>query len=119
MTDLAKVLKANILKVSYTSNYKYLTLMDSETENAAIFEVGTELKCLKVLKGAGTFLTNDCILLFYNDSGYGYLNTDGYLYQISSNKIIPLFPEKVEAVQTEVTHRDSPEGFFVSVLSGI
>jgi competence protein ComFC len=119
MKDFEALSESNLLRVIHSEDKMHLCLMDPDTENAFIFKTGiNELKCLKVLKGAGTFLSNDFILLFYNNSGYGYVNTDSYLYQISTDKIHSLFLETYEQI---IFARNSffDDSFFVSVGSGI
>lgn len=114
------LLTSEIFGATYSDNKRWVCLFDVASENAFIFRiVNNDLIYKNTLKGEGVFLSDSQIILFYNDSGYGYLNTDSYIYNVENDSIVPLYVDSYEEIINYSKYRGKSDSFFISRSSGL
>lgn len=72
-------------QIEYSPLGNYILIKNNYLQKTYVVDKTKKIK--KQLMGDGIFLNNHTLLYFYNDSGYGYMNSDGYLYDLKKNRI--------------------------------
>lgn len=120
MSNYQRIFSENNLNVSYSDNKQYLCIFDHDQENAFIFmNDNNNPVFIRTLKGDGTFISDHHLLLFYNDGGYGYCNTDSYIYDLNKQLIMPLYCDNYEQISYGSKRKNYDERFFISFSSKI
>jgi predicted amidophosphoribosyltransferase len=105
-----------IKKGIISSDEQYTCLWYDHDEQCIIYRnVEGNHYLIKKIYGDGVFLNDSLLLMFYNNSGYGYLEGDCYLYNIETDKIIPFYHNTFE----ELCINNHAEGYFISFSSNI
>jgi len=111
------ILESNRIKMITTPNGNYTCIFDLETEVCKIYyNKNKDLIFLKSLLGQGVFLNDNILLMFYNNSGYGYGEGDSYLFYIDSGKILPFYYESFDELSES---NKWSGGYFISFSSNI
>jgi hypothetical protein len=108
---------SNRFKKINSPNGNYTCIFDLETELCNIYRnKENDLLFLKSLQGQGVFLNDNFLLMFYNNSGYGYFEGDSYLFNLETNEILPLYYDSYEELSNSI---EGSGGFFISFSSNI
>ncbi len=102
-------------ELQQTSTYGYTCIFGSVFD-ALVYKIDcNDLRLVKALKGIGEFLNDRYLLMFYNRSGYGFMDGDAYLFDLVTNETHAFYFEDYQELLTN----DYVNGYFVSYNSPV